>query len=388
MMKNKISLKSYLKLNLKRFYKLSKSDKNKLISLDRKFNDIVMMSRNNFDEKIIYNDKEEMEKFFEYKKENKKYFPKLKVDICKYEQVKIVDKIKQLINEFNNFDCILSNFYIDRLQSELEWCNMQIDRVNGKQPRIKPKNYTYQDYKESLELLKQNPYISDVKGERNIDSEEAKIRIQDALDKLNIPWKAKIKDDVLARMCVLPNKIIHIQKEAKFDETDIDGLIEHEIKGHILKRFYGLKTGLYLFVHGLSGKNVTSEGIAIWNSLNNVKKPKKNIIANIALRFVISYNKSNMDFCDLFDFIKHIYPSIPDDVLFKTILRSKREVVDTEILGGLSKDSDYFLGYKYINSLSEKDRNKLNKWNIGIDQVKYIDVFDNFFKVNKFESLI
>jgi plasmid rolling circle replication initiator protein Rep len=56
-----------------------------------------------------------MEKFFEYKKENKKYFPKLKVDICKYEQVKIVDKIKQLINEFNNFDCILSNFYIDRL---------------------------------------------------------------------------------------------------------------------------------------------------------------------------------------------------------------------------------------------------------------------------------
>jgi hypothetical protein len=74
-----------------------------------------MMSRNNFDEKIIYNDKEEMEKFFEYKKENKKYFPKLKVDICKYEQVKIVDKIKQLINEFNNFDCILSNFYIDRL---------------------------------------------------------------------------------------------------------------------------------------------------------------------------------------------------------------------------------------------------------------------------------
>jgi hypothetical protein len=95
-----------------------------------------------------------------------------------------------------------------------------------------------------------------------------------------------------------------------------------------------------------------------------------------------------MDFCDLFDFIKHIYPSIPDDVLFKTILRSKREVVDTEILGGLSKDSDYFLGYKYINSLSEKDRNKLNKWNIGIDQVKYIDVFDAFFKVNKFESLI
>ena len=113
---------------------------------------------------------------------------------------------------------------------------MQIDRVNGKQPHIKPKNYTYQDYKESLELLKQNPYISDVKGERNIDSEEAKIRIQDALDKLNIPWKAEIKDDVLARMCVLPNKIIHIQKEAKFDETDIDGLIEHEIKGHILKR--------------------------------------------------------------------------------------------------------------------------------------------------------
>ena len=163
--------------------------------------------------------------------------------------------------------------------------------------------------------------------------------------------------------------------------------IEHEIKGHIFKRYKGLQTGLYLFVHGLTGKNVTSEGIAVWNSLNNVKKQKINILANIALRFVISYKKSNLDFCELFDYIKEVYPSVSDDVLFKTILRSKRELVDTKLLGGMSKDSDYFLGYKYINSLNKSDRDRLSKWNIGIEQVKYIDVFEKFFKVNKFDPI-
>ena len=385
-----ISLVEYISKNhegVDRNYKLTLGEKQELLKLDREFNDIMMMSRDGFDEKEIHNIDEEQRKFFEARKYNKKYFPKLNVPTCNYEDVHIISKIDQLISKFRKFDCILSQFYIERLLSEREWCQMQIDRMHNITPQIRTKNYKYEDFREALRLLKEHPYISQSKVNRNIGYEEAAKRIQDALDELKYPWKVVIKDDVLARMCVLPNKIIYVQKGAQFDEADIEGLIEHEIKGHIFKRYKGLQTGLYLFVHGLTGKNVTSEGIAVWNSLNNVKKQKINILANIALRFVISYKKSNLDFCELFDYIKEVYPSVSDDVLFKTILRSKRELVDTKLLGGMSKDSDYFLGYKYINSLNKSDRDRLSKWNIGIEQVKYIDVFEKFFKVNKFDPI-
>jgi hypothetical protein len=195
---------------------------------------------------------------------------------------------------------------------------------------------------------------------------------------------------MLARMNVLPNNIIRISKTAHFNDADIEGLIAHEVKGHIARRHFAQHTGLYLFAHGLKGNNIYDEGLAIWNSLNLVDKPKPNVMMNIALKYIVGYNKYRMDFCELFDYIKSIdvKNQIPESVLFKCIARGKREIYDTSILGGMPDDSRYLEGYELVNLMSDSERDDILKWNIGPEQIHDLPKIKEFFKLNKFESLI
>ena len=72
---------------------------------------------------------------------------------------------------------------------------------------------------------------------------------------------------MLPRLNVKMGKV-NINSKAKFSEEDIDGLIAHEIKGHVGRRFYGKETGLWLFAYGLDGSSTYDEGLAVWNSIN------------------------------------------------------------------------------------------------------------------------
>ena len=387
-----MELKEYIleKLSNKNRLKLSKEDKEKLLSLDKEYNNLIKRSREGFNEKDVLNLDEEMDKFFKYKKEGKKYYPNLKLNECKYTK-KLLDNLIELRNKFYRFqNCYLSKYYIECLDRKIKWVDYQIKRHNGEKIAWDSELPSFDIYQKALKILKSEKYQSSKELNRNINSEQAAEQIDKALKELNYPWKVSIEPDMLARMNVQPNDIIRISKTAKFNDADIEGLIAHEIKGHIGRRYYGKKTGLYLFLYGLLDRNCYDEGLAVWNSLNLVKHDKPNVMLNITLKYIICYNKYRMDFCQLFDFVKNLVKDkgIPDSVIFKSIARAKREVMDTSILGGIKDDGDYFKGYLLVNELSNEQRDDILKYNIGPEQLVELDDIKEFLKVNEFEPLI
>ena len=93
-----------------------------------------------------------------------------------------------------------------------------------------------------------------------------------------------------------------------------------------------------------------------------------------------------MDFCELFDFIHELVPNMSDKTLFRTIVRSKRNIGDCRIISG-AIETGYLKGYKLVTLMSDEDRDDILKYNIGPDQMEDLENIKVFLDVNKFEPL-
>ena len=383
-----INLSSYLN-NINNKFKLSKSQKEKLLSLDKLFWEIAQLYHKD-KAKYVTNIKEEYEKFMSSRNAGIKYFPKLKFETpLKYDSDGVLDKIDVLIAEFKSFDCFLSKYYIEILLAYKQMIKGMIDPKNNYPMfnAVRLQTPSIEMYDLALKTIEENPYQEINKDNRTIDAEEAKDEIEKYLDELDWQWDVQFKDNIQPRLAVGSEKL-SINTEGSFSKTDLEGLKAHEIKGHVGRRYYGKKTGLYLFVEGLLWRNTLDEGLAIWNSLHLVDKKKPNILFNIALKTVIAYHLDTMDFCELFDFVYKLAPNLPTSIIFKTIVRFKRELQDCSIPGGNGDDMSYFVGYHIVNKMTDKERKDILKYNIGPGQIKDIPDIKRFFKYNSFPSLI
>lgn len=385
-----ISLSQYIN-NSQNPFKLSKNDKNKLLMLDKEYGDLVMMYRKDFNTKDIENMEEECEKFLTARKRGLKYFPIINlVGENNFKTDGILPRLKQLLVEFRNFNCYLSKYYIELLKDMIYSVEFSLN------PNVKHPWYTeYRKQTPSLEnlnlaydMLKNNPYEEVDDKDRNIDGKTAAKLIQQHIDKLGYKWEVKLNDKMIPRMNVDIDKTMNVNPNAKFSETDIEGLKLHEIEGHVGRRYYGLKTGLNLFLMGLKWRNTLDEGLAIYNSLHKCKKVKPNVKFNISLKTIIAYYLDKKDFCELFDMCKELAPNMPDKTLFATIIRFKREIQDCSIPGGNGDDQSYFCGYQIVKKMTDKERDDILKYNIGPDQIKDLPNIKKFLNLNKFESLI
>ena len=372
--------------------KLNKEQKEKLLALDKEYGELVMMYRNDLNTKDIDNIEEEFEKFINARKRGLKYFPQIKLTTDNgFLTDGIMQRLKQLLVEFEKFNCFLSKYYIELLNDMIHSVEFFCD-VKNKHPW-----YTaYREQKPSLEnltlaykMLEENPYedVDDIK-DRNIDGKTAAKIIQDHIDKLGYKWEVKLNDKMVPRMNVDIDRTMNVNPNAKFSNTDIEGLKVHEVEGHIGRRYYGLKTGLNLFLMGLRWRNTLDEGLAIWNSLHKVSKVKPNVKFNISLKTIITYYLGEKDFCELFDMCKKLSPNLPDKSLFTNLLRFKRELQDCSIIGGNGDDQSYFCGYQLVKKMTDKERDDILKWNIGPDQIQDLPKIKEFFRLNKFEPLI
>ena len=241
-------------------------------------------------------------------------------------------------------------------------------------------------YEEALECVKNNPYKKpDFKNDRNIESDKCLEDIEDALDELGYNFEVQIDNNMLPRMNVKMGKV-NINRKARFSEDDIEGLIAHEIKGHVGRRFYGKETGLWLFAYGLQSSSTYDEGLAVWNSLNLVKHKKDNVMFNIAMKTCVSYLMFEMDFCDLFDWVKKKAPTMTDYTAFKIIVRPRRRNKDCEIKSG-EPMTTYFKGYNMVKDMDNKMRDDILHYNIGPNQIFELENIKEFLKVNKFKKL-
>lgn len=374
--------------------KLSDADKKHLLKLDKEFGDLMELYRSDRNWKDPLNIDEEKIKFFENRKKSIRYYPVMKFERCKFTSDGILERMQNLLMEFERFDCFLSKYYIENLKNYIFRVKYTIQKIttNPKLTYLGNNGFDMQVsddmYKLAMKAIKEHPYESIENIGRDIDAETAAKEIQAHINKRGYKWKIEMNDNMMPRMNVNTNKTMRIKTSAKFNEEDIEGLKAHEVDAHIGRRYYGYRTGLNLFIHGLNGRNILDEGLAVWNSLNLVDKPKKNIIFNTALKTIVIYNINIMDFCELFDYIKTLAPEFPDDKIFGVLVRAKREIHDMSLLGAWSDDASYFCGYQMVKDMTDKERDDILKYNIGPNQLHELNDIKKFLDINKFPPLI
>lgn len=370
--------------------RLSDTDKKRLLMLDKEYGDIVDTFRHDRNDKDVLNMDEEFDKFMAARNRGMKYFPHIKLQPHKFDTDGLLGRVERLIAEFQRFDCFLSKYYLELLEPMVYKIKhvLEPEKYHSWYVTYQAQKPSYENYIAAERMLLENPYEKIDDSDRNIDGKTAAKMIQDHIDKLGYGWKVKLNDNMIPRMNVDTNKTMNVKTSAKFSKTDIEGLKAHEVEGHIGRRYYGLKTGLYLFLYGLLWRNTLDEGLAIWNSLNKVSKVKPNVKFNIAIKTIICYYLNDKDFCELFDMCRELDSNIPDKTLFSTLVRFKREIQDCSLIGGNGDDQSYFCGYQIVKDMTDAERDDILKYNIGPGQIHELPKIKRFLEVNKFEPLI
>jgi hypothetical protein len=371
--------------------KMDHKDLQKLRGMDKEYGEIYSIRNLDWHRKIL-NEKEEAEKFFKHLEEGKRYNPIFEHNPEMFTKNGMIKKAKDLRDRFKLFDCYLSLFYVERLDFLIQYGEAMLMNKDSQEyansiVKIFPppaKNLI----SEAEKIVDENPYEKVEKSERSIDAKEMKTKIEGALKDLGYErWKVKIVDTITPRMNVKDEYIVNINKNSKFSEDDFKGLVEHEIKGHVGRRWYGDKTGLILFRNGIMGKNQFDEGLAIYNSLFKVETPKPNILFNISFMTIMTGQLQNLDFFDLFQFGKK-YMADSDKKLFAKLARMKRMCHDTSVLIGDFYEKDYLDGYLRVSKMNDKEREEIKKFNIGPNNYHQLDHIKAFLTINGFISEI
>ena len=384
-MKNLLDYNDYL-FEAKSIYKLDNETKSKLLELDEKYHKEIEKFRTKYVAQTVSNIREEFDKFMAAHKLGQKYYPQLQIENSKVDN-KLYDNFIKLIEEFEKIKdkCYIAKFYLEKLHAMKGSLEQRMHIEDGTyEPGENPVDKEL--YKEALQCIKDHPYKKpDFKDDRTNDSDTTLEAIEDALDELGYNFDVNIDTGMLPRMNVKMGRV-NINKTSRFSDEDIEGLIAHEIKGHVGRRFYGKKTGLWLFAYGTQSSSTYDEGLAVWNSLNLVEHKKDNVMFNIAMKTCVSYLMYEMDFCDLFDWVKKQAPEMTDYTAFKTIIRPRRRNKDCEIRSG-EPMTTYFRGYNMVKAMDDQMRDDILHYNIGPDQKFELENIKEFLKVNHFKQL-
>jgi len=364
--------------------RLSEQDIAHLKKLDKEYADVFMLRRLDY-VRLVLNKEQEKKKFFEALKRGAKYNPIFEHNPEPYTNGAL-NKALSLREKFFNFDCYLSGFYVERLNFLISWIQLKmmdpnsqeyIDAVFNLFGKPTPGLIT-----EAEKIILANPYKSVSSDDRSITPTALKKRIEQALEELGYDkWKVVITPDITPRMSVKDYFEVNINSRAKFSEADVIGLIAHEIKGHVGRRWHGWKTGLLLFRDGLVGKNELDEGMAIYNSLQ-VENPKPNILFNIAFYALMVNQLDKLSFYELFEHGRQYLPN--DSKLFDKVLRLKRVCKDTSVMVGDSYEKDYLNGYLRVIKLSDAERQDVLHYNVGPQNFDQVDLIKAFLKINGF----
>lgn len=393
------SICRYIIENFEDSLKLSISDKDRLLELDSEFNELAnIYEKEHIHYANVTNIDDAIDSLLDAVKDNDKSFELH----LKYEKSKIedddwcndfIEKINNLKIKFIDLNCYLTKFYIYRINKIIEQIIFLNNFTDTNKIKVKVKNRpSTKMYNNAVKLIKDNPYINikeliekDEDYDRVYTPEESQKILQKEIDKLGYGWKVVIDDNMVPRMSVRPYQEFRINANNKFSKVDLESLKVHEVAVHVARKYNALQSGLYLFIHGLKGNNVYDEGLAIYNSLNKVDKPKPNILFYICMKIILLYKMHTKGLIDAFHTIKKM-TGLDDRKIALAIVRAARIYIYTP-LGNYSTDEDYLDGYLRVKDMSEEDREKLLELPIGPDQLFELDTIKKFIKVNKFEPI-
>lgn len=390
---------NYIIENFEDSLRLSNDDKNRLLELDSEFNELAnIYEKEHIHFANVTNMDESIELVLEaIRSNNTKFKPHLEYEKSNIEDDEwcsdFIDKINKLKIEFIDLNCYLTKFYIYRINKIIEQIMFLNQYTKNEKITIRVKNHpSVRLYKEAVKLIKENPYVDkneliekDEDYKQIYSPEESKKILQKEIDKYGYGWRVVIDKYMVPRMSVRPYREFRINANNNFSKVDLESLKVHEVAVHVARKYNALQSGLYLFIHGLKGNNVYDEGLAIYNSLNKVEKPKPNILFYICMKIILLYHMHTKNIVEAFKALKKL-TGLDDRKIALAIVRASRIYIYTP-LGNYSTDEDYLDGYLRVKNMSEDDRKKLLEVPIGPDQLFELDTIKKFIKVNKFKPI-
>jgi alpha-L-glutamate ligase-like protein/uncharacterized protein (TIGR02421 family) len=195
-------------------------------------------------------------------------------------------------------------------------------------------------------LDKEKGTYSRAKGIITVD--KAKITMDKVFEDYGLDnWAVKIKEDMVSDAIAGKNNRLFLRKGAMFTADRIKNLIVHEIETHILTAENGKAQNYELFNRGLADYLETQEGLAIYNIMTQMKESEKNLYLAVSLVYAVDM-AMNHSFVEVFE--KMLDFKIPPERAWRTALKVKRGLEDTEAPGCFTKDFLYYKGYKQVES--------------------------------------
>ncbi len=231
-------------------------------------------------------------------------------------------------------------------------------------------------------LLKSESEYSPPKG--TITDEEAKKKMDEVFKDYGLlNWEAKIKESMVSDVIAGKNNRLFIRRGAIFTESRIKNLIIHEIETHILTAENGKSQPYELFNRGLANYLESQEGLAIYNILDQKKDEAKNLYLSLSLVIAVDMAIKH-SFVEIFE--KMLEFKIPPERAWRTAVKVKRGLENTQDPGAFTKDFLYYKGYKQIKefiatggSMKDLYRGKFNASDMdlvlqvpGIKESKYL----------------
>lgn len=367
--------------------KMSEKDILQLIKLDKEFAHVRELRKSSYMKEIINLD-EERDKFFASLAKAEVYNPVFLHHPHPYNKNHMIEKAQALIKKFQNLDCFLTPYYINKLEflvtfGKIKKMDLDSPAYGRAMLDLYGSKIDSSLLAEAERIVAKHPYKKRNENLKKINAKELAKLVKGELKKLGYDkWKVILSNKIIPRMSVQDKYTVTINADASFTKYDIPGLLAHEINGHVGRRFYGDKTHLNIFLSGLPGKNQFDEGLAIYNSLR-VKTPKPNVLFNIAFFVLLASRCHEMDFYELFQFGKKYIPD-DDKKLFSKVMRIKRIGRDTSLLTGDLEEQEYLSGYLLVSKMNDAQREEILKYNIGPEQFGELDRIKAFLRLNHF----
>jgi len=156
--------------------------------------------------------------------------------------------------------------------------------------------------------------------------------------------------DTLSRISVIMGKQIKISisKSAIFKEEWLRATLAHEIDTHLIRYLNGIKSWWNILKSWTAFYQKDEEGLAIWNG--NKVLPDDYEKISMHKKYVVTHELQKFSFSKAAEYMRFAYPTRSLEWLFKTIIRSKRWIINTEkIWAWYLKDKIYLDGYTKID---------------------------------------
>ena len=320
------------------------------------------------------NSKEERIKFFKHIKKGKFYNPQFK-----YEQREISEDIILQLKEFSDSISLKNDYYAfkkllkDKIREQIlliecykSWgtplsshFNTRLFKTPSQLLVIKAKLYCRRFKREKVKF-------------KRIDNKTLGKELQKEVKRLTgdnlkvVHKKLANKMNITARL-----QTVEINPSESFTSLDLKRLKVHEIGVHYM-RYYNAKrvAPLELFQRGTDMYVSTEEGLAVYSEeiAGVLSKAQMYIYAG---RVLATYYAQKMDFYTLYHYLRRF--NFKENDAFSLALRAKRNICDTSLKGGYTKDHIYFKGYFQVKKFANRHNLKhLFFGKFKIEDYKYI----------------